>query len=942
MSTTGPDAHEFHIICQTHWDREWRLSFQQTRVMLVDMLDHLLAMLENDPAYRHYHLDGQTILLEDYLDIRPENRERLARLIAAGRILVGPWYTLPEENLVDGECLVRNLLVGHAVARGLGGVMKAGFTPTSYGQISQMPQIYAGFGIDSILFHRGVPSDQVGTEYLWTGSDGTQILGIRPSLGGRFNFSTLVMNPLLNAENGEAPYSPVSDRELRRACAMKDEQGVNGDNLYYSDAVPQAWEPAALRQAIVRLQERTAPGATTRFLLCGEGHDLMEPNPVLPRIVEHANALLGGQRLMISALPDYIARVKASARELKVLKGELRATQKDESGARLYAGTLSSRMYLKQLNRRAEALLIRWAEPFAALLWTLGEPYPRALLQKAWKHLLANHAHDSISGTGTDQVHDDMTWRFAQCEQIARELTRKALSTIATRVDAPRARAGDPLITVFNPLPFERDEVIQLDVDLPVGTDHPLCLWDPADREVPFHEVCRTQTIHTVQQTHGFPYRFYAAQRRISFLAGAVPALGYKTYRLERLEHPAESATRPVLADSVCVTGPGQMENAHLRVTIKANGTLCILDKSTGRTFDGLNAFEDCGEIGDSYDHTKPAFDTVVTSHDRTARIECVEESPYAVAFEVTQCLDLPEAVTADKQRRSDRHRPLNIRSRIMLALGARRVDVVTRVCNQVKDHRLRVLLPTNIDTDECWVHGQFDLLRRPISRPDGTGWIEPPCPTQPQLSVVDLHDSEAGLAVINRGLPEYEVVDDRHCTVALTLLRCFTHKTRSTQADDPEQVGTQCLGDHEFHYAIYPHAGDTLAGEVLTEAARHNHPLRAVQSWSRGETPGSDRGWPLEMSGLALSPRELIVTGIKQSEDGRCLVVRFFNPAQDPLDGRLRLHADIAQAVRLDLQENVVGACQVENRRAVAVRVEPKQIVTLGLTPAYLDLQTL
>jgi mannosylglycerate hydrolase len=929
------DAHEFHIICQTHWDREWRLSFQQTRVMLVDFMDDLLDLLENDPDYRHYHLDGQAILLEDYLDIRPENRQRLSTLIAEGRILVGPWYTLPEENLVDGECLIRNLLVGHGFARDLGGVMKVGFTPTSYGQVPQMPQIYMGFGIDSILFHRGIPSSQVDLEYIWEGSDGTRILGIRPSLGGRFNFSTLVVNRVLNPENGDdPPYSAVSDRELHHSCSLKDEYSVNGDGMYYSEAIPTEWNKDTLRKALVRLRELTSTGATTRFLLCGEGHDLMAPNPVLPKIVAAANTMLGKDRFVISSLPGYITRIRTYAGNLKLIKGEMRATQKDESGARLYAGTLSSRMYLKQMNRRAEALLIKWAEPFSSLSWMLGDPYPKALLQRAWKYLLANHAHDSISGTGMDQVHNDMVWRFTQCEQIAGELTRKALSRITARVRADGAQEGDPLITVFNPLPFERDDIIDIAVDLPNTSSHHLRIWDPAGRPVAFHESRRMRTTHTVQQTHGFPHRFYAEQHRVSFLAESVPAVGCKTYRIEMCDGPGGCDCLDI-PDEVRICGENQMENRHLRVRINSDGTLCILDKTTGQCYDRLNAFEDCGEIGDSYDHTKPRFGTVVTTSEACASIQCHNSGPFAASFEVKPTLSVSEAVSADKTRRSSKHRSLDILSTVTLKMNARRVDIVTRINNRVKDHRLRVLFPTGIRTDKVWVHGQFELLSRPIAIPDGAGWIEPPCSTQPQLDFVDLNDDAVGLAVINQGLPEYEVFEDADRTVALTLLRCFTHKTRSTQTDDPQQVGTQCPGVHEFRYALYPHTGDTIKGEVFTEAQLHNHDSKVIQSWCRrADNPGRLQ-LPMETSGLAVVPPELILSCMKQSEDGEHLVIRLFNPTSQRVEGQVRLHGEITRAAHLDLDENVALVCPVLDGRTVPVMLEPKQIMTLGLTLA-------
>lgn len=936
MSMSEQDEREFHIICQTHWDREWRLSFQQTRVMLVDLMDHLLDMLEANPQYRHYHLDGQTILLEDYLEIRPENRTRLSKLIAEGRILVGPWYTLPEENIVDGECLVRNLLVGHAVAGEFGNVMKVGFTPTSYGQVSQMPQIYMGFGIDSILFHRGVPAHEIDLEYNWQGSDGTSILGIRPSLGGRFNFSTLVMNRLLNPQNGcDPPYSSASDRELHRSCGLKDEDGASPDDMYYSEAIPREWDKRTLQEALGALRELAGSGAMTPFLLCGEGHDLMEPNPIVPQVVEAANALLEKDRLFISSLPDYIARLRRHRDRLRTLTGEMRCTQKDESGARLYPGTLSSRMYLKQANRRTERMLIKWAEPFLALAWALGEPYPQALLQRAWKYLLANHAHDSISGTGTDQVHDDMMRRFEQCGQIATELTRKALGRLASRVTVAGAEPGDTLITIFNPLPFERDEVVQLDIDLPQTAPPHLRIRDAAGNDVAFHEHERDEKIYTVQQTHGFPHRFYAMRHRVSFLASSLPATGHKTYRVEACDKPPGISPHIAPEAAVRLTGDRQMENEHLRVTINADGTLRVLDKTTGRTYDRLNGFEDCGDIGDSYDHVKPPRDEVISSFGRTASIALAGNSPHAAAFEITLTLSLPEAISEDKTGRSEKHRNLVVRSTVTLRMNARRVDIVTRVGNGIKDHRLRVLMPTGVRTDTCQAHGQFDLIRRPIRGTSGDGWIEPPCPTQPQLDFVDLDDGQVGLAILNDGLPEYEVLDDADRTVAVTLLRGFTHKTRSTQTDDPTQTGTQCPGEHVFRYAIYPHAGDAIVGGVFAEAARHNTAVKAVQSWHGNPPKENPHPLPAEMSGLCITPGDLVVSGMKRSEDGKRLVVRFFNPTQQAVEARVRLHVELAEAHRMDLEENVLEPCRVDNRREVAFRVDPKRIITLGVVPA-------
>jgi len=168
-----------HVISNTHWDREWKKPFQQHRIMLADFFEELIATFEKDKSYKHFHLDSQTIPLEDYAEVYPEKAAKLKTLIKKGKLLVGPWYTDPEMNLICGEAITRNLLLGHRIARQWGKVMKVGYNPMSNGQIAQLPQIYAGFGIDSILFYRGINRDAADIQFWWKAPDDTRALAIQ-------------------------------------------------------------------------------------------------------------------------------------------------------------------------------------------------------------------------------------------------------------------------------------------------------------------------------------------------------------------------------------------------------------------------------------------------------------------------------------------------------------------------------------------------------------------------------------------------------------------------------------------------------------------------------------------------------------------------------------------------------------------------------------------
>jgi alpha-mannosidase len=162
------------IVSHTHWDREWYEPFQVFRARLVRCIDQLLAIFETDSDYQYFMLDGQTIVLEDYLEVRPEREQILRDLVIAGKLDIGPWYILPDEFLVSGEALIRNLQRGIRLARDFGNTMKAGYIPDPFGHISQMPQILRGFDLNTAILRRGLADEP--TELWWQAPDGTRVL----------------------------------------------------------------------------------------------------------------------------------------------------------------------------------------------------------------------------------------------------------------------------------------------------------------------------------------------------------------------------------------------------------------------------------------------------------------------------------------------------------------------------------------------------------------------------------------------------------------------------------------------------------------------------------------------------------------------------------------------------------------------------------------------
>ena len=655
---------EIIVVPHTHWDREWYLPFERYRYRLVKLVDKLLEILRRDEKYAHFLLDGQTIIAEDYLEIRPENEAQFREEVAKGRIGIGPWYTMPDEFLAGGEAIARNLLMGHRLGRRLGGVMKIGYLPDPFGHVAQMPQILRGFGIHAAFLARGVDPPQ--TEFYWEAPDGSRVLTHWFALG------------YCNAR-----------------CLTED---------------PDAFRTPYF-QGLPVLRDLLLAGASADAILLMNGCDHMGPQTDLTHVIEALNRRMD-DRVVHGSLADFVARVRAAAPSLPTVKGELR----NSKNSPILPGTLSSRIYLKQRNHRVRTLLTGYAEPIAAFAWSLGEDYPAAFLRRAWKLLLQNHFHDSICGSSVDQVHREMMPRFDRAEQIAEEVAEDYLKRIGKRV----ASDGEGIaILVLNPTPSQRtgrvDVWVEPMVELPYGRCHKgpfqeldladFALLDPEGEPVPFHlgerKLFSEDVLNGAKQVE---------KVRLSFLAERVPPFGYRVYTLSKLGFRSAKLVSPLPRTSSGLPSPQQrsllrdertLENGFLRVEVEDDGTLTVTDKATGTVYRSLGYFEDSSDAGDEYNYSPPDRQEVLDTRGEAAEIEVAEDGPGWATIEIRRTFHMPKELTPDRKGRSEERVACRIVSFVTLQREARRVDIRTIVDNGARDHRLRVAFPTGIRAQE-------------------------------------------------------------------------------------------------------------------------------------------------------------------------------------------------------------------------------------------------
>ncbi len=883
----------YHIVSHSHWDREWYKSFEGFRSMLVTMVDDLLDLLAGNPEFSCFTLDGQMVIIEDYLAIKPEREQEIKRLIAEGRIVIGPWYILPDEFLVSAEATVRNLLIGTKMARDFGGEMKVGYIPDSFGHIAMMPAILKGFGIDTALIYRGFGGEpeQKSSEYWWKAPDGTRSLMVHLPKdgysGGYFHHAT-------------------DDEVLQRFRVIQDE-----------------------------LNERAV--TSQRLLMNGGDHHW--PDPKLPRQLKLLREHFDG-KFVHSSVPQYVEAVKKEINDLSEVEGELRFGYRYAYA--VLSGVYSSRMYIKQENWDNQNLMQRYVEPLHAFAWSEGMKSQSHLIRHAWNTLLTNHPHDSICGCSVDPVHREMMTRFKAVEDVGKSVVETCFQHLIPYDD--RASKDDRYLYFFNPSPFQRTEVAQAEVnfyfqDIVVGLNPDVkpdpklppvsgfVLEDDSDTEVPYQIIGRTEEYDIKYSNYSYPSQTLADKFTILVDARTVPSLGYRGYHIRKVDHFPKY-------QSLVKTGKYFIENEYLRVDVNAKGEIKLKDKVNKQTYVGMNVFEDSGDVGDEYNYSYPREDRWIYSNKRKAKVSLIERGPLRAAMQVRLTMLVPASATPDHRGRSKKLVKLPATSTIYLSAHSRYAEIVTRIENAARDHRLRTLFPTGTKTDRIFVDSQFCLVERQQKKYDVRQFtIEHPAKVAPMQRFVTVRGKKTALTVMSYGLPEYELKLDGQGTIALTLLRCVGLLAGDDLITRPggksgwhnETPDAQCLGVHMFRYAIFPHdAEEVNTCTRINEASEYFHfPLMAVRR-KNADAPA------MQASMATISSTQLVLSALKGSEDGEGIILRVSNPVASDAEGVLHFTRKVRAAWIAALSEECGERLTVQGERNIHIHVGSCGVVTL------------
>ena len=535
-----------YVVSHSHWDREWYLSHAKHNFNLVQFMDKLIEVLETDAEFKTFHLDGQIIILQDYLNVRPSMTERVKALIAAGKLKIGPFYVLQDEYLISGEANVRNALVGLKETERYGAPTMVGYFPDTFGNVGQMPQILRGFGIDCAFVGRGtVPigyegealgkTDEGSAQFIWMSPDGSEVV-------------------------------------------------TTQFTHWYSSGMELETEEQALDGRLNALLNAMGACTKTPYILLMNGCDHQPVQADLSTAFALAKKL--GYDVRHTSCEEFASLLTAYRDSFPVWQGEIRA--ENGCGVRTLRETASARIYLKQASQKAGRFIEGIAEPLSVVANEYGLQYDQEMLHYIWKGLLENYPHDSICGCSVDEVHTKMEIRFADTmdttqsliDQIGRRLVAKVCGEEKS-ILVVNGSAKSVYGYVECVVDYRDGEVVPVSPALidEQGNEYALDVEDLGKMTVYELPEDKFRNIYDVRR---FVYRVYgkfspAACTLLKIVEGKPTASGV-------------------------AYGDGWMENAIVKVTFNRNGTFNVEDKATGRVLRDQNAFFEVGDEGNEYE----------------------------------------------------------------------------------------------------------------------------------------------------------------------------------------------------------------------------------------------------------------------------------------------------------------------------------------------------
>ncbi|MCU0647783.1 MAG: hypothetical protein MUF00_07290 [Gemmatimonadaceae bacterium] len=896
------------VVTHTHWDREWYHTAERFRQRLVPLIDAALA--PRRPPRPPLLLDGQAIVLEDYLAVRPDAAPALREALADGRIDAGPWYVLADLLMPRGESHIRNLLAGRRVLARLGGRPPAvWYAPDAFGHPHYVPTIADGFAFPLVILWRGHGgvSDPPHDLASWANADGA---------------STLLYH-------------------------------LPPDGYEFGSALPVDADGAAHRAQ--RIHDVLAPRCTTHVTVLTVGADHHAVDPQVSHAVDRLRESLAplGWTVETARLDDAAVQLRRAAamHALHTMRGERR----DSYGYTwTLQGTFATRTRQKRLHAALERRLLDVVEPLAALAWasaahrapsTDGQIAAHtlpALLDACWQSLLQCQPHDTLCGCSIDAVARAMDVRL---DAVASQLDGLTVAARDLLLGHDRVQArGAPqewhtALVAMNPVSHARRGVarvrlVRLRQHEPVGPGSAARQGAPAALDPPPARIAGLGAVqwidgHDTRERLESPLHYpdndlVRVDHGLAWIDRALPAWSLQPLELTPSTDATDSAAAHAVP-SVRVAHEGDeivLSTADVEVRVGVAG-LSVRDAVGSWSTGSLVTLIDEDDLGDCYTPSPrgaPRRATITT-------ISLIESGPWRATVRA-ECA-FP---TRTPQSPGD-----ELALQVSVEAGSRAVCVTMRGTNTRQDHRLRLLISSDAadaaDATYLADSGYGNVWRTPLAVTDAAQQAERVTQAAPlhRWLAMPIGDT-AAMVLVADGVPEVERLENG--AMACTVLRATGELSRADLPERPGHAGwpahtPQAQEPGPFSATVWlarvHESRDRLAAAADALATALLHPLD-IDTLRDART--------LRETGalLALEGDGLAVLAIKPSEDRSALIVRCINRTDATQHGRWRLGFPIAAAARARLDETVVAPI-VPVDGAVPITVAPHAVETVRLS---------
>lgn len=877
---------DVYVVAHSHWDAEWYFTCEDSNILLIENVDYLMDLLERDKDFQSYSFDGLSIILDEYLEVRPEQRARLQKLISDRRLFVGPWYTQTDSLLVRSESLARNLIYGVKTAQSFGHSMNIGYLPDIFGQHAYLPSFFTDLGIEYSVLQRGLYTDQIRKDlnFYWRSP----------------NMKKIATNCMYF---GYGPGKFLSD-----------------ETSYVE------------HRLLPILNQLGEMNTNTDRLLLPSGGDQVLANKTFPSTVKKLNALDLGYNFKMSNFEDYMDDVFSESTFDNIIDGELYACQK----SRIHRTCHSTRVDMKQQTHTTEHLLLDQLEPLLVIAQNLGMEYPKAHMKSLWKKVFASHAHNGVEATNADQVNANVKNRLASVERSARSLINLYKKKITKEISNKLGQSN--LLVVFN---CDIHKLEQL-VSVVVFTKEPQfsIVHSESNEQVNF-SIKEQEALDggqiVIVTAQGEKLEKVPDYYRSEILVDikSVGALGYDTYRIEE-----KQASKEVAQTSINNT----IENEYFAVSMNDNH-LSLTQKSSNEEIHDFIEFVDCCDDGDEFDFAPLANDYEIRNKEFT-----LLETKQADLFQkmvVKSELLLPKDKAARIAREFE---VCPVETTIEVRKGETFVRVTHAFENKAVEHRLRVHLKTNIkDNTYSYADQGYSIIRRESENQYEKDWkelkfVEKPVPIYTMENTVFMKSDNERMGLITKGIKEYEVIQSENA-IALTLFRSVgllgkddtlwrpgrASGINNKVVHTPDALMLQPL---TFEYAITmsENLSDTAIYDEICAYQEHwlTYQMQNLNTFEerleRFMIPLSDNEIAAKNSMIEIDNKSIFMSMCKDGESNNEMHIRLFNPTQTAQSFTLNIQ-NVKEIARISLLEEKQEA--LENNFVL----EPKDYMNLCIS---------